>query len=66
MGAQGAWTKWPTTPRKLSWNDIWSYQLLRLAFLLKYVYDVFIQLSAVTVEAFDYTVNERKHKTENS
>ena len=40
MAGQCAWTKWPTTCRKLSWNDIWSYQPLRLAFLLKSVYDV--------------------------
>ena len=40
MAAQGAWTKWPTSCRKLSWSDIWSYQPLRLAFLLKSVYDV--------------------------
>ena len=40
MAAQDAWIKLPTTPRKLSWNNIWSYQPLRLVFLLKSVYDV--------------------------
>ena len=40
MGSQGAWTNWPTTSRKLTWKDIWSYQPLRLSFLLRSVYDV--------------------------
>ncbi|XP_052237947.1 uncharacterized protein LOC127849270 [Dreissena polymorpha] len=40
MGAQGAWTKWTTTERKLTWADIWSYEPLRIAFLLRSVYDL--------------------------
>lgn len=40
MGSQGAWTKWATTNRKLTWKDIWNYQPLRLSFLLRSVYDV--------------------------
>ena len=40
MGAQGAWTTWNTTDRKLSWADIWKYQPQRLSFLLRSVYDL--------------------------
>ena len=29
MGAQGAWTTWKTTDRKLTWGDIWKYEPLR-------------------------------------
>ncbi|XP_052268321.1 uncharacterized protein LOC127869705 [Dreissena polymorpha] len=36
MGAQGAWTKWTTTERKLTW----SYEPLRITFLLRSVYDL--------------------------
>ena len=35
MGAQGAWTTWNTTDRKLTWGDIWKYEPLR--FLLRSV-----------------------------
>ncbi|XP_052281145.1 uncharacterized protein LOC127878656 [Dreissena polymorpha] len=40
MDAQGAWTKWTTTERKLTWADIWSYEPLMIAFLLRSVYDL--------------------------
>ena len=40
MASQGAWKKWATTSRKLTWNNIWNYQPVRLSFLLKSVYDV--------------------------
>lgn len=40
MGAQGAWTTWETTDRKLTWGDIWKYEPLRLSFLLRSVYDL--------------------------
>lgn len=40
MGAQGAWTKWTTTSRKLTWADLWRYEPLRIAFLLRSVYDL--------------------------
>ena len=31
MRAQGAWTTWNTTDRKLTWGDIWKYEPLRTA-----------------------------------
>ena len=40
LGSQGAWTKWSTNTRKLTWQDIWNYQPLQLSFLLRSVYDV--------------------------
>ena len=40
MGAQGAWTTWNTTDRKLTWGDIWKYEPLRFYFLLRSVYDL--------------------------
>ena len=40
MGGQEALTKWPTTSRQLSLADIWSYEPLRLRFLLRSVYDL--------------------------
>ena len=40
MGAQGAWTTWTTTDRKLTWGDIWKYEPLRFSFLLRSVYDL--------------------------
>lgn len=40
MGAQGAWTTWNTTDRKLTWEDIWKYEPLRFSFLLRSVYDL--------------------------
>ena len=40
MGAQGAWTTWNTTDRKLTLGDIWKYEPLRLSFLLRSVYDL--------------------------
>ena len=40
MGAQGAWTRWETVERKITWQDIWRYHPLQLQFLLRAVYDV--------------------------
>ena len=40
MGAQGAWTKWQTTGRKLTWADMWNCEPLRISFLLRSVYDL--------------------------
>jgi len=40
MGAQGAWTKWETMDRKLTWEDIWKYEPLSLSFLLRSVHDL--------------------------
>ncbi|XP_052260999.1 uncharacterized protein LOC127865146 [Dreissena polymorpha] len=40
MGSQGAWTKWDTTPRKMTWGQIWKYEPLRISFLLRSVYDL--------------------------
>ena len=40
MGAQGAWTRWETSHRKLSWKDMWQMRHTELNFLLRSVYDV--------------------------
>ena len=40
IGAQGAWTTWNTSDRKLTWGDIWKYEPLRFSFLLMSVYDL--------------------------
>jgi hypothetical protein len=40
MGTQGAWTTWNTIDRKLTWDDIWKYEPLRLSFLLRSVHDL--------------------------
>jgi len=40
MGAQGAWTTWETMDRKLTWEDIWKYEPLRLSFLHRSVHDL--------------------------
>lgn len=40
MGAQGAWTTWNTIDRKLTWEDIWKYEPLRLSFLIRSVHDL--------------------------
>ena len=40
MGAQGAWSTWNTTDRKLTWGDICKYEPLRFSFLLRSVYDL--------------------------
>ncbi|XP_052268193.1 uncharacterized protein LOC127869579 [Dreissena polymorpha] len=40
MGAQGTWTTWNTTDRKLTWGEIWKYEPLRFSFLLRSVYDL--------------------------
>ena len=45
MGAQGAWTTWNTTDRKLTWGEIWKYEPLRFSFLLRSVHDL-LPLSA--------------------
>ncbi|KAH3752211.1 hypothetical protein DPMN_186824 [Dreissena polymorpha] len=37
MGAQGAWTTWNTTDKKLTWGAIWKYQPLRFWFFLRSV-----------------------------
>jgi hypothetical protein len=40
LGCQGAWTRWDTDPRKLSWSEIWRMEPLRIQFLLRSVYDL--------------------------
>ena len=40
MGSQGAWTRWQTTERKLTWADMWRSEPLRISFLLRSVYDL--------------------------
>ena len=40
MGAQGSWTNWQTTERKLTWTDIWRSEPYRISFLLRSVYDL--------------------------
>ena len=40
MGPQGAWTRWETSDRRLTWNDIWHLEPCRIQFLLRYVYDL--------------------------
>jgi len=40
MGCQGAWTKWQTTGKKMTWADIWRSEPLRISFLLRSVYDL--------------------------
>ncbi|XP_069139210.1 uncharacterized protein [Argopecten irradians] len=40
LGVQGAWTRWDTEPRVLSWTEIWKYPQFQLYFLLRSVYDV--------------------------
>ena len=40
LGLQGAWTRWETRERKMTWADIWQYEPLRLSFLLRSVYDL--------------------------
>ena len=40
MGSQGAWTRWETEPRSLSWSDMWNYTPWQLKFLLRAVYDL--------------------------
>lgn len=40
MGAQGAWMRWGTTDRRLSWLDIWRMEPCRIQFLLRSVYDL--------------------------
>ena len=39
MGCQGAWTRWETEDRSLTWAEIWRYQTYQLSFLLRSVYD---------------------------
>jgi len=40
IGGQCVWTRWKTTERHLTWADSWHYELLRLKFLLRSVYDL--------------------------
>ncbi|XP_069114340.1 uncharacterized protein [Argopecten irradians] len=40
LGVQGAWTRWDTEPRVLSWTEIWKYPQFQLQFFLRSVYDV--------------------------
>jgi len=40
MGSQGRWTKWNLPERKLTWQELWRYEPLRLSFLLRSVYDL--------------------------
>ncbi|XP_069114448.1 uncharacterized protein [Argopecten irradians] len=40
MGAQGAWTRWGTTDRRLSWSDILRMEPCRIQFLLRSIYDL--------------------------
>ncbi|KAL4234862.1 hypothetical protein ACF0H5_006504 [Mactra antiquata] len=40
MEAQRAWTTWGTIDRKLTWEDIWKCEPLRLSFLLRSVHDL--------------------------
>jgi hypothetical protein len=42
LGLQGAWTRWTTTERKVTWADLWQYKPLRLRFLLRSVYDLLL------------------------
>ena len=42
LGIQGAWTRWTVPDKKLTWSDIWQYDLLRQSFLLISVYDFFL------------------------
>jgi hypothetical protein len=39
MGCQGAWTRWQTEDRALTWAEIWRYPPYQLQFLLRSVYD---------------------------
>ena len=40
LGPQGNWTRWQVPERKLSWQEIWHYEPLRLSFLLRSTYDM--------------------------
>jgi hypothetical protein len=40
LGIQGAWMRWTLPDRKLTWNEIWKFEPLRLQFLLRSVYDL--------------------------
>ncbi|XP_060574030.1 uncharacterized protein LOC132731786 [Ruditapes philippinarum] len=40
LGPQGNWTRWQVPERKLSWQEIWQYEPLRLSFLLRSIYDM--------------------------
>ncbi|XP_045174487.2 uncharacterized protein LOC123535800 [Mercenaria mercenaria] len=40
FGSQGNWTKWTVPERKLTWNELWTYEPLQLSFLLRSVYDM--------------------------
>ena len=40
LGRQGNWTRWNVPDRKLTWSEIWSYEHLRLSFLLRSIHDL--------------------------
>jgi len=40
LGPQGHWTRWNVPERKLTWQELWTYEPLRLSFLLRSVYDL--------------------------
>ena len=40
LGPQGNWTRWNVPERKLTWQDMWTYEPLQLSFLLRSVYDL--------------------------
>ena len=38
---QGAWTRWELMQeRKMSWGDLWRAELMRISFMLRFVYDL--------------------------
>ena len=40
IGSQGAWSRWDTEQRSITWSYIWKYPQFQLQFLLRSVYDV--------------------------
>ncbi|XP_052251742.1 uncharacterized protein LOC127858578 [Dreissena polymorpha] len=40
LGPEGDWTKWSTPERRLTWQELWTYEPLQLSFLLRLVYDM--------------------------
>ncbi|XP_052224110.1 uncharacterized protein LOC127839765 [Dreissena polymorpha] len=40
FGPQGDWPKWSTPERKLTWQELWTYEPLQLSFLLRAAYDM--------------------------
>ncbi|RXN07805.1 hypothetical protein ROHU_035438 [Labeo rohita] len=39
LASQGAWTKWDSPKRKITWGDLWRLEPFRISFLLRSVYD---------------------------